>query len=73
MNQETFDRALNEFNELNTKINKLREFLLGDKVKELNNLNHDLLIAQLKAMEAYASVLSIRLGLNAPREEESAE
>lgn len=73
MDQETFDRALNEFNELNTKINKLREFLLGEKVKELNNLNHDLLIAQLKAMEAYASVLSIRLGLNAPREEESAE
>ncbi|MGM9532781.1 crAss001_48 related protein [Intestinibacter sp.] len=73
MNQETFDNALNEFNELNTKITKLREFLLGDKVKELNNLNHDLLIAQLKAMEAYASVLSIRLGLNAPREEESAE
>ena len=73
MNQETFDNALNEFNELNTKITKLREFLLSDKVKELNNLNHDLLIAQLKAMEAYASVLSIRLGLNAPREEESAE
>ena len=73
MNQETFDRALNEFNELNTKITKLREFLLGEKVKELNNLNHDLLIAQLKAMEAYASVLSIRLGLNAPRAEESAE
>ena len=73
MNQETFDRVLEEFNELNTKISKLREFLLGEKVKELNNLNHDLLIAQLKAMEAYASILSIRLGLNAPRTEESAE
>lgn len=73
MNQETFDRVLAEFNELNTKISKLREFLLSEKVKELNNLNHDLLIAQLKAMEAYASILSIRLGLNAPRTEESAE
>ena len=38
MNQETFDRVLAEFNELNTKISKLREFLLGEKVKELNNL-----------------------------------
>ena len=27
-----------------------------------------MLIAQLKAMEAYLSVLSIRIGLNAPRE-----
>ena len=27
-----------------------------------------MLIAQLKAMEAYLSILSIRIGLNAPRE-----
>jgi sRNA-binding carbon storage regulator CsrA len=28
-----------------------------------------LLIAQLKAMEAYISVLSIRIGLNAPKDD----
>ena len=39
-----------------------------EKIKEVDNLNKDLLIAQLKAMEAYLSILSIRIGLNAPRE-----
>ena len=39
-----------------------------EKIKTIDNLNKDLLIAQLKAMEAYLSVLSIRIGLNAPRE-----
>ena len=35
----------------------------------LDALNRDLLVAQLKAMEAYLSILSVRIGLNAPREE----
>ena len=35
-----------------------------EKFDQLDNLNKDLLIAQLKAMEAYISVLSIRIGLN---------
>ena len=47
-----------------------REFLLDEeKSKVLDALNRDLLVAQLKAMEAYLSILSVRIGLNAPREE----
>ena len=30
----------------------------------MDNLNRDLLISQLKAMEAYQGILSIRIGLN---------
>ena len=69
MEQAVFQRMLKEFNEVNERTNKLREFILSDKSKEVDNLNRDLLIAQLKAMEAYVSVLSIRIGLNAPKDE----
>ena len=69
MEQAVFQRMLGEFNEVNERANKLREFILSDKCKEVDNLNRDLLIAQLKAMEAYISVLSIRIGLNAPKDE----
>lgn len=68
MEKEVFERMLGEFNELNEKATKLRDFILSDKSKEVDNLNRDLLVAQLKAMEAYLSVLSIRIGLNAPKE-----
>ena len=69
MEKATFDRLLKEFTELNEKANKLKDFILDEeKIKEVDNLNKDLLIAQLKAMEAYLSILSIRIGLNAPRE-----
>jgi hypothetical protein len=65
MEKEVFERLLMEFNENNDRANKLRDFILNDdKFQELDNLNKDLLIAQLKAMEAYISVLSIRIGLN---------
>lgn len=65
MEQETFNRMVTEFEELNEKTNKLRDFLLT-KVNKLpiDNLNRDLLISQLKAMEAYQGILSIRIGLN---------
>ena len=69
MEQAVFQRMLGEFNEVNERANKLREFILSDKSKEVDNLNRDLLIAQLKAMEAYVSVLSIRIGHNAPKDE----
>lgn len=69
MEKEVFERMLNEFNELNEKINNLRTFLLDEeKSKVLDALNRDLLIVQLKQMEAYFSTLSIRIGLNAPME-----
>lgn len=54
-----------EFQENGERTNKLRAFILDtEKFEKLDNLNKDLLIAQLKAMEAYISVLSIRIGLN---------
>ena len=70
MEKEVFERMLSEFNELNERVTKCREFLLDEeKPKVLDALNRDLLVAQLKAMEAYLSILSVRIGLNAPREE----
>ena len=69
MEQAVFQRMLGDFNEVNERAVKLRDFILGDKFKEVDNLNKDLLVAQLKAMEAYISVLSIRIGLNAPKDE----
>jgi hypothetical protein len=69
MEKEVFERLLKEFTEVNERAGKLKDFILDEeKIKSVDNLNKDLLIAQLKAMEAYLSVLSIRIGLNAPRE-----
>ena len=65
MTQEVLDRMLAEFQENGERTNKLRAFILDtEKFDQLDNLNKDLLIAQLKAMEAYISILSIRIGLN---------
>lgn len=65
MTQEVLDRMLVEFQENGERTNKLRAFILDtDKFDKLDNLNKDLLISQLKAMEAYISILSIRIGLN---------
>lgn len=65
MEKEVFDRMTVEFNELSEKITKLRSFILNeDEFKTLDNLNKDLCIGQLKAMETYLSILSIRIGLN---------
>ena len=69
MEKEVFERLLKEFSEVNERASKLKDFILDEEtIKEVDNLNKDLLIAQLKAMEAYLSILSIRIGLNAPRE-----
>lgn len=67
MEKSVFDRLLTEYKELET--TKLRDFLINkiDKTS-IDNLNKDLLIAQLKAMEAYLTILSI--GLNQPTQEE---
>ena len=69
MEKEVFERLLKEFSEVNERASKLKDFILDEeKIKKVDNLNKDLLIAQLKAMAAYLSILSIRIGLNAPRE-----
>ena len=65
MTQEVLDRMLVEFQENGERTNKLRAFILDEeKFNALDNLNKDLMISQLKAMEAYISILSIRIGLN---------
>ena len=71
MEKNTFDRLLTEYKELETKTTKLRDFLINkiDKTS-IDNLNKDLLIAQLRAMETYLTILSIRIGLNRPTQEE---
>ena len=71
MEKEVFERMLSEFNELNERVTNCREFLLDEEKSEvLDALNRDLLVAQLKSMESYLSILSIRIGLNAPKEQE---
>lgn len=71
MEKNTFDRLLTEYKELEIKTTKLRDFLINkiDKTS-IDNLNKDLLIAQLRAMETYLTILSIRIGLNRPNQEE---
>lgn len=74
MTQEVLDRLLVEFQENGERTNKLRAFILDtEKFNKLDNLNKDLLIAQLKAMEAYISILSIRIGLNSKISESAEE
>lgn len=71
MDNETFDRLLTEYKELNDKTTKLRDFLVNKVDKtSIDNLNKDLLIGQLKAMETYLTILSVRIGLNTPTQEE---
>lgn len=65
MTQEVLDRMLVEFQEVGERTNKLRAFILDtEQFDKIDNLNKDLMISQLKAMEAYVSILSIRIGLN---------
>ena len=66
MEENTFDRILTEFKELKETIDTLTIFLLTES-DSVDNLNKDLLIAQLKAMETYLTILSIRIGLNTPK------
>lgn len=71
MEKNTFDRLLTEYKELEIKTTKLRDFLINKVDKtSIDNLNKDLLIAQLKTMESYLTILSIRIGLNTPTKEE---
>lgn len=65
MTQEVLERMIAEFQENGERTNRLRDFILDkEQFDQLDNLNKDLLISQLKAMEAYVSILSIRIGLN---------
>ena len=71
MKEEIFNQLIIDYKELESKTTELRDFLIHkiDKTS-IENLNKDLLIAQLRAMEAYLTILSIRIGLNRPTQEE---
>lgn len=74
MEREIFEEMLKEFDWVNKRTVKLRDFILNkEKFDKVDTLNKDLLIAQLKTMESYVSVLSIRIGLNAPKDETISE
>lgn len=70
MEKEVYERMLEEYKELDKKVLACRVFITKEEeFKEVDLINRDLLIAQLKAMETYLSILSIRLGINsAPQE-----
>lgn len=71
MKDEIFNQLITDYKELEIKTTELRDFLIHkiDKTS-IDSLNKDLLIAQLRAMEAYLTILSIRIGLNRPTQEE---
>jgi hypothetical protein len=74
MEKEVLDRMVTEFTEMSERTNKLRDFILDkEKFETLDNLNRDLCIGQLRAMEAYISILSIRIGLNSAVMAENSE
>lgn len=74
MNKEVFEKMLKDFQELNVRTNSCRDFIMDEeRFKTLDMINRDLLIAQLKAMETYLSILSIRLGINGTPENLPAE
>lgn len=71
MKEEVFNQLITDYKELESKTTELRDFLINKVDKtSIDNLNKDLLIAQLRAMEAYLTILSIRIGLNRPTQEE---
>lgn len=65
MDKEVFDRLVQEFNDLNEQTLKCQEFIKNkEEFNKLSEINKDLLISQLKAMETYLSILSVRIGIN---------
>lgn len=63
------ERLVDEYAELRTKYFKLRDFIEGEKIKELNLslINQHLLIKQYQVMAEYIEILRLRLsveGLN---------
>lgn len=55
------DRVLQEFHELNIRVGKLKGFVHGDKIKELDQIEQHLLRQQLDIMKAYSAVLDERI------------
>lgn len=74
MEKEIFERLIAEYKEVIERAEKLRAFIMDEeKFGKIDALNKDLCVAQLKVMESYIAVLSIRIGYNAPENNEIVE
>jgi hypothetical protein len=74
MEKEIFERLIEEYREVIERAEELRAFITDDeKFEQIDALNKDLCLAQLKTMESYIAVLSIRIGYNAPQNNEVVE
>lgn len=56
-------RVVEEKKELDTKLKALNAFLQGEKVKELSEVDHCLLVQQSGAMEEYSNILAKRIAV----------
>ena len=74
MENEIFERLIEEYKEVIERAEKLKAFIMDEeKFEQIDALNKDLCLAQLKTMESYIAVLSIRIGYNAPQNNEIVE
>jgi hypothetical protein len=74
MEKEIFERLIEEYKEVIERAEKLRAFIMDEeRFEQIDALNKDLCLAQLKTMESYIAVLSIRIGYNAPQNNEVVE
>ena len=74
MEKEIFERLIEEYKEVIERAEKLKAFIMDEeKFEQIDALNKDLCLAQLKTMESYIAVLSIRIGYNAPQNNEIVE
>lgn len=74
MEKEIFERLIEEYKEVIERAEKLRAFIMDEeRFEQIDALNKDLCLAQLKTMESYIAVLSIRIGYNAPQNNEVIE
>ena len=61
--QQVFERVRVEYDELRERIGKLRDFLKGEKIKQIDTTQAYLLRMQYDTMTAYANILEKRLAL----------
>lgn len=74
MEKEIFERLIAEYKEVIERAEKLKAFIMDkERFEQIDALNKDLCLAQLKTMESYIAVLSIRIGYNAPQNNEVVE
>lgn len=55
------ERLMDEKVELDKKIDKLYDFTISDKFKEIEEVQQSLLVVQLQVMKSYGTILNERL------------